>query len=647
MLPKLTQNDTHLMGGLQLLHPCGVDVSGTDFCWVRRPAWYHFAAKSRRANQGFIHMAQCKRSVVAARDRFVEQLERRRLLAAAIDASGMLHVDGTARSDKIIVSRDKGTALLVNINGVTQTFNTADVTGFVIDARSGDDVVQVLPATNGTPITQPITIRGGAGNDVIFGGPGAEKIFAGDGNDIVSGGDGRDSIYGEEGNDSLRGNGASDLIDGAGGSDTLRGDAGNDNLSGGDNPDRIRGSAGNDLLQGGGGRDLLGGEDGDDACFGGNGVDVVDGGTGTDYLEGDGDYDYVYVADNDGFNMSEAYNGECIDAAAVLNTNTTTFSGSIGGAQLDVNSNKLITNGTTGIWNYTNVTGMIQSGRGGSSWDGSSGIITSQSIAVGGTFHTIGVATAPDASTNKATGLWAGQTITGTDTLVMYTYGGDATLDGKLNVDDYIKIDSGIAGGYTGWSNGDFNYDGKINIDDYTTVIDANIGNQTGVFPTGSIDGGIGGVSAVTSTPIDITGTSKADRIIVYNDDDGKIAASVNGHVAHYSPADVIIHAGDGDDVVSVELAGTLAATLVSVYGGAGNDSIYSGDTPDRIEAGEGDDLVSAGGGRNIVYGGAGNDSITGGNSTDHLDGEDGIDTLIGLRGDNFLSNGEVVDQPT
>jgi hypothetical protein len=82
----------------------------------------------------------------------------------------------------------------------------------------------------------------------------------------------------------------------------------------------------------------------------------------------------------------------------------------------------------------------------------------------------------------------------------MYTYGGDANLDGKLNVDDYIKIDTGIASGLTGWSNGDFNYDGKVNIDDYTTVIDANIGNQSGVFPTAGgveIGGGVSGVSAV------------------------------------------------------------------------------------------------------------------------------------------------------
>ena len=77
----------------------------------------------------------------------------------------------------------------------------------------------------------------------------------------------------------------------------------------------------------------------------------------------------------------------------------------------------------------------------------------------------------------------------------MYTYGGDANLDGKINVDDYIKIDSGISAGLTGWANGDFNYDGKVNIDDYTTVIDANIGTQGAPFPDAS---GIGSATAMS-----------------------------------------------------------------------------------------------------------------------------------------------------
>jgi hypothetical protein len=79
--------------------------------------------------------------------------------------------------------------------------------------------------------------------------------------------------------------------------------------------------------------------------------------------------------------------------------------------------------------------------------------------------------------------VWAGQTVTGTDTLIMYTYGGDANLDGKLNVDDYGRIDSNIGLGTAGWYNGDFNYDGKVNVDDYG-IIDSNIGIQGAPFFT-------------------------------------------------------------------------------------------------------------------------------------------------------------------
>jgi hypothetical protein len=82
----------------------------------------------------------------------------------------------------------------------------------------------------------------------------------------------------------------------------------------------------------------------------------------------------------------------------------------------------------------------------------------------------------------------------------MYTYGGDANLDGKINILDYVRIDQGLASSLTGWSNGDFNYDGKVNILDYAPIIDSNIGNQNGVFFTGSgIDGG--GPSGVAAVP--------------------------------------------------------------------------------------------------------------------------------------------------
>jgi fibronectin-binding autotransporter adhesin len=199
-----------------------------------------------------------------------------------------------------------------------------------------------------------------------------------------------------------------------------------------------------------------------------------------------------------------AANGSLV-ASRIIKTGTVNATA----GKIDIGDGKLIATGTSaGTWtgsNYTGMTAMVATGRNGNVapiWDGTVGIVTSQSLATGGNYTSVGVATASDVrpATASETAMWGGQTITGTDTLVMYTYGGDATLDGKINIDDYVKIDSGIAGSYTGWANGDFNYDGKVSIDDYITVIDANIGNQNGIFPTasgGPASAGLGGVSAV------------------------------------------------------------------------------------------------------------------------------------------------------
>jgi autotransporter-associated beta strand protein len=172
-------------------------------------------------------------------------------------------------------------------------------------------------------------------------------------------------------------------------------------------------------------------------------------------------------------------------------------------SRLDISNNKIVTSSPLGTLSggsvYTGITGLIQSGRNGNPtplWDGN-GIVTTQLTATTSNLTSIGVARADDVipASASTTVLWAGQTVTGSDTLVMYTYGGDANLDGKINIDDYVRIDRSFILGLSGWSNGDFNYDGKINIDDYTTIIDANIGNQNGfVFPT---TGGIGQVTAI------------------------------------------------------------------------------------------------------------------------------------------------------
>ena len=177
------------------------------------------------------------------------------------------------------------------------------------------------------------------------------------------------------------------------------------------------------------------------------------------------------------------------------------------GAKLNLQDNKLITanavgSATAGV--YNGVTGLIQAGRGNGSWNGSTGIITSQTVATTSNFNSIGVALGSEVKgvASTATAVWAGQTVTGSDTLVMYTYGGDANLDGKINVDDYGRIDFAVPLGIAGWSNGDFNYDGKINVDDYG-IIDFNVGIQGPAFFTGSGIAGNGPVSlsGVTAVP--------------------------------------------------------------------------------------------------------------------------------------------------
>jgi hypothetical protein len=149
------------------------------------------------------------------------------------------------------------------------------------------------------------------------------------------------------------------------------------------------------------------------------------------------------------------------------------------GATLDLADGKLIITGGT----VNGVSDLVKAGRNGGSWNGTGGIITSMSDAASATALTsLGVATA--AQTGRATGsTFAGVTVSASDVLVMYTYAGDANLDGKITVDDYGRIDFNVGLGTSGWSNGDFNYDGKITVDDYG-IIDFNVGIQGAAFST-------------------------------------------------------------------------------------------------------------------------------------------------------------------
>src|SRR6187402_2822991 len=73
---------------------------------------------------------------------------------------------------------------------------------------------------------------------------------------------------------------------------------------------------------------------------------------------------------------------------------------------------------------------------------------------------------------------FGGVSVGGDDVLVMYTYAGDANLDGLIDGGDYGVIDNfAQVPGASGYANGDFNFDGVIDGGDYG-IIDNNIQAQ-------------------------------------------------------------------------------------------------------------------------------------------------------------------------
>ena len=167
-------------------------------------------------------------------------------------------------------------------------------------------------------------------------------------------------------------------------------------------------------------------------------------------------------------------------ATAIFNTTQKLAGLTINGTgKLDLKTSDLVLNYSSvspvGIWTgsaYDGVTGQVQTGR----------IFSSSAV---GNLKRLGVAEARDARglSGSQTATWSGQTIDSTSVLVKFTWGGDANLDGQINIDDYGQIDFNVqsSGSVFGWFRGDFNLDGLINVDDYG-VIDSAVSTQDGIL---------------------------------------------------------------------------------------------------------------------------------------------------------------------
>ena len=147
--------------------------------------------------------------------------------------------------------------------------------------------------------------------------------------------------------------------------------------------------------------------------------------------------------------------------------------------QFDLSANDLVVRGG----NLAAVTSAAAAGYAAGTFAGP-GLASSAAAGDARRLHALGVAANNDGTgarlygAGTARGLFDGYDPALSDVLVRYTYFGDANLDGKVDGQDYARVDAGYAARgsatpLTGWFNGDFNDDGTADGSDYTLIDNA------------------------------------------------------------------------------------------------------------------------------------------------------------------------------
>jgi Ca2+-binding RTX toxin-like protein len=191
--------------------------------------------------------------------------------------------------------RQTDTQLLVSAFGLEQAYPISDENKnkikIIADGGLGDDTITI-------DTTISANLKGGKGNDKLYGSSVNDILAGGDNNDILEGRNGNDVLFGETGDDTLRGGNGNDILNGGTGKDILEGGNENDELLGNEGVDTLRGGNGNDLLDGGDDKDIMYGDAGEDTLYGGQGNDEMYGGSEEDVLFGESGSDILRGGDD-------------------------------------------------------------------------------------------------------------------------------------------------------------------------------------------------------------------------------------------------------------------------------------------------------------------------------------------------------------
>jgi Ca2+-binding RTX toxin-like protein len=481
--------------------------------------------------------------------------------SAAVTAtfnSGVLSVFGDSLNNTITVSRNAAGNILVNGGAIPVAGGTATVantTLIQVFGQDGNDQISLDEANGALPAAH---LFGGAGNDVLVGGSGADQLF------------------GQAGNDTLLGKGGSDL---------LFGGADNDTLTGGDGDDQVFGQAGNDRMIWNPGDDT-------DLNEGGDGGDTVEvnGGNGSETFTATPNgtrvrFDRVTPAP---FSLDIGTSENL-----VLNANggDDTFTGSNGLAPLI----RLTVDGGPGNDTLTGGDGddQLLGGDGNDTVSGARGNDTALLGAGDDTF-----------TWNPGDG---NDTVEGQD-------GSDALRFIGANINEDIDLSANgsrlrlirdianITMDVNGIETVDVNTRGGA---DTVTVNDLSGTGVTDVKPD------LGGTDGALDNVI-VAGTGGNDVIEAAGDQAGVSAIGLAARVdiSGAEPTDrLTINALAGDDVIDATGV-TAGSILLTLDGGDGDDVLIGSAGDDTLLGGAGDDILIGGAGNDLIDGGTGNNII-------------------------------------
>jgi len=166
--------------------------------------------------------------------------------------NGVLNARGNALDNNLVFSRNAAGTILVNGGAVAVKGGTPTVANTSLISASGlggNDVMTLNEANGALPRAN---LFGGAGNDTLTGGSGADQLFGQADNDILLGKGGADFLFGGAGDDELTGGDADDQVFGEGGNDRFI-------WNPGDDTDLYEGGAGIDttIVNGGNGAEVF------------------------------------------------------------------------------------------------------------------------------------------------------------------------------------------------------------------------------------------------------------------------------------------------------------------------------------------------------------------------------------------------------